>query len=93
MAVSSFYNTEVLFQDYNICLSEVQQLKEFLLEENLPQLSDEQIIIFLLSCDQNINFTKETIKSHYRIKKDNPKYFKNRSIDRPDIHFHLNNCV
>lgn len=93
MAVSSFYNTEDLIKDNEISRTDLQDLREFLLEENLAKLSDEQIIIFLLSCDKNIDFTKETIRAHYKIKKDYPKYFTNRSIDRPDIHFHINNCV
>lgn len=93
MAVSPFYNMELLFQDNKVGLTDVENLRKFLLEENLPTLNDEQIVLFLLSCDNNIDFTKETIKSHYRIKMDHPKYFKNRSVDRPDIHFHINNCL
>lgn len=93
MAVSSFYSTETLIKDNQISCTDLQDLKEFLINENLPKLSDEQIIIFLLSCDKNVDFTKETIKLHYKIKKDYPKYFTNRSIDRQDIHFHINNCV
>lgn len=50
------------------------------LSENpgIPKLSDEQVVLFLLSCSNNINLTMKTILSYYKDKYNSPELFSNR---------------
>lgn len=87
-----FFDEEKLIKD-NLAGNAVQEIRLFLAEEKLPKLRDEQIMLFLMSCDNDKNFTKETIKIHYQIKKNYPKYFTNWNVERPDFQYQLSNSL
>lgn len=55
-------------------------------EKFIPiEIQDELLVLFLLSCDNDIEMTKKTIVSHYKIKKDAPDIFDQRNTEREDI--------
>lgn len=87
-----FFDQKELIED-KLASDAVQDIQEFLANKKLPKLRVEQILLFLLSCDNDKDFAKETIKLHYQIKKDYPKYFTNWNIERSDFHFEITKCL
>ncbi|KAB0791388.1 hypothetical protein PPYR_03188 [Photinus pyralis] len=48
---------------------------------DIPRLSGEQIILFLASCDNNVELAQDAIGEYYRIKSSTPQLFAERSVD------------
>lgn len=61
------------------------QLKQWCQSQQLPNLSDEQIVIFLLSCYNELEATQNTIHSHFKCKLSAPDLFFNRDFRAEDI--------
>uniref|UniRef100_A0A6P7GF42 Alpha-tocopherol transfer protein-like n=1 Tax=Diabrotica virgifera virgifera TaxID=50390 RepID=A0A6P7GF42_DIAVI len=60
-------------------------------EKYVPsKLSDEFIVLFLLSCNNDIDVTKKTITAYYKLRKDAPELFDDRTSEREDIQKALN---
>ncbi|XP_044260789.1 uncharacterized protein LOC123008831 isoform X2 [Tribolium madens] len=59
----------------------IQEMKNWLSTTNLPQLQDESIVLFLLSCQNNVEETQKTIRAYFKIKSEAPEIFQNRDID------------
>ncbi|XP_066144708.1 alpha-tocopherol transfer protein-like [Euwallacea fornicatus] len=53
--------------------------------ESLPEIQDELIVIFLLSCEHDIPLTKNTIIMYYKCKKNGPEIFDNWNMERLDL--------
>lgn len=63
----------------------IEALRNWMEIQNFPGLSDEQIVRFLLSCDNDLEASKKTLTAYYHSKNELKKQFTNRDIDRPDI--------
>lgn len=48
-------------------------------------LCDESIVLFLLSCENNVEKTKITITEHYKLKAEAPELFDDRNVSGDDI--------
>ncbi|KAK5638422.1 hypothetical protein RI129_012717 [Pyrocoelia pectoralis] len=48
--------------------------------ENLPQLTDEQIALFLISTCHNVQVTQSTIQSYFQVKESTSEIFSNRQL-------------
>ncbi|KAJ8956084.1 hypothetical protein NQ318_016537 [Aromia moschata] len=60
-------------------------------DKNIPPgVQDEVIVLFLLSCNNNIDLTKKTVVAYYKCKKNGPEIYDDRNIDRADIQLALN---
>ncbi|XP_072397561.1 alpha-tocopherol transfer protein-like [Diabrotica undecimpunctata] len=60
-------------------------------EKYVPSsLSDEFIVLFLLSCNNDIEMTKKTVNAYYRLRKEAPELFDDRTSEREDIKKALN---
>lgn len=51
----------------------------------IPDLCDEQIALFLLSCNNDRKYTQNTISAYYKIKRNAPELFDDRDLDRSDL--------
>lgn len=54
-------------------------------EEKIPRIPDELVVLFLISCENNIEATKNTIKAYFRIKSEAPDIFNDRDVDSKDL--------
>ncbi|CAG9769960.1 unnamed protein product [Ceutorhynchus assimilis] len=59
-------------------------------DHSIPAVQDEMIVIFLISCDNDIKLTQHTITMYYKCKKDAPELFNERDFEREDIAKALN---
>ncbi|XP_074041785.1 alpha-tocopherol transfer protein isoform X2 [Leptinotarsa decemlineata] len=62
--------------------SNIEAVKKWLsYNTHIPPMSDEQIVLFLLACDNDVEFTQRTIENFFKQKAASPELFANRDID------------
>ncbi|XP_018571184.1 alpha-tocopherol transfer protein-like [Anoplophora glabripennis] len=60
-------------------------------DKNIPlNVQDEMIVLFLLSCCNDIQLTKNTVLAYYKCKKEGPEIYDDRNLERTDIKLALN---
>lgn len=64
---------------------EIEELKLWLNTQSLPDLTEEQIIIFLIACGRDQNAAQATITSFYSVRKVLKELFVNRKVFLEDI--------
>ncbi|KAK9875988.1 hypothetical protein WA026_011088 [Henosepilachna vigintioctopunctata] len=64
---------------------DIEEIKEWLKYENLPDATDEQVVLFLLSCDSDIEKTKSTILAYYKYRNIGPNISNNRDINCKEL--------
>lgn len=86
MALSFGFTAEEILQDNIVEQSDISKLKLWIsTQKGIPNLTDEQIIGFILSCNKNQELAQKTITAYYSIKRKVPQFFSNRDVDRKDI--------
>lgn len=83
------FTAETIINDGRTTRQSIDDVTEWLKTQDLPDLSDEQIALFLLSCDNEYELTKNTIKAYFSAKKFGPEVFNDRDLNRPDIQLQL----
>lgn len=72
-------------------MEDIRMFVSSLNDKYVPKrIQDEIILIFLISCANNVALTKKTILSYYYLKKHSPEIFDDRDLDRSDIQLALN---
>ncbi|KAK5638470.1 hypothetical protein RI129_012765 [Pyrocoelia pectoralis] len=79
------FKAEQLIADGTADAIAIGTIKDWLNGTKIPHLSDEQIVLFLASCEEDIEFTQRTIKMFYHIRSSSPQLFSNRSLGADDI--------
>lgn len=77
----NFTAEEVINED-RTTLEAVKTIQSWINEKstNLPKIPDQMIVIFLLSCDNVISATQNTIKAYYTCKKNGPELYDDRDV-------------
>lgn len=66
--------------------TKIEEMKKWLTQQShIPALSDEQIVLFLLACNNVIENTQNTIENYFRIKFSAPELFTKRNIDSKEM--------
>lgn len=66
--------------------TKIEEIKKWLtLQSHIPAISDEQIVLFLIACNNDIEHTKNTIENYFRIKYSAPELFTKRNIDSKEM--------
>lgn len=64
----------------------IEEIKKCLsLKGNIPPMSEEQIVLFLIACNNVIENTQVTIENYFRIKFSAPELFTNRNVDSKEM--------
>ncbi|KAL1501764.1 hypothetical protein ABEB36_007031 [Hypothenemus hampei] len=88
-----YFTAEEVIKQGRTTQEHVNILKEWLANCDYNfnhSIQDELIVIFLLSCNNDIPLTKNTIKMYYQCKKDSPEIFDNRDMEREEIKAAMN---
>ncbi|CAH0548869.1 unnamed protein product [Brassicogethes aeneus] len=68
----------------------IEEIKTFISNnEDIPTIPDQMIVLFLLSCRNDIEFTEKTIKAYYKCKKNAPEIFDDRDMSKEDLQLAL----
>ncbi|XP_060534462.1 alpha-tocopherol transfer protein-like [Cylas formicarius] len=71
----------------------VDTIKRWLAQQNdhrIPHVQDEMVVLFLLSCENDIDLTKNTIAMYFKCKKDGPEIFDDRDMSRAGLNKGMN---
>jgi hypothetical protein len=78
------FKAETIIKEGRTTQSAVDEIKDWLKTTSLPLLQDEFVVLFLMSCKNNVSDTQDTIQAYFRIKKNAPHLFNHRDIDSDD---------
>ncbi|KAK5645829.1 hypothetical protein RI129_004293 [Pyrocoelia pectoralis] len=84
------FNVNEVIEKNRTTIEDIEHIEEWLTTETLPKLAREQIIAFLISCDNDRKMTKRTIKCNYALKSSSPDLFTNRNIRGTELENILN---
>ncbi|XP_050292928.1 alpha-tocopherol transfer protein-like [Anthonomus grandis grandis] len=88
-----YFTPKEILNENRTSQENIDIIKDWLLtleESVVPEIQDELIILFLLSCDNDIPLTKNTIVMYYKCKAESPEIFDDREMDRADIQKAMN---
>ncbi|KAK4878306.1 hypothetical protein RN001_010812 [Aquatica leii] len=92
MPIKLGFDAETVYRQNIVDKNDVDAVSEWLKEKNLPAYSNEQIIQFLLSCDNVRETTKKTIESYVKIANSSDEIFSNKNVKRIDLQKNLKMC-
>ncbi|XP_023310172.1 retinaldehyde-binding protein 1-like isoform X2 [Anoplophora glabripennis] len=76
------FKAEDIIKSGRTTRSNVDDIKKWLkFKPYIPELSDEQIVLFLIACQNNIEVTQYTIECYFNYKFSYPEMFSNRDVD------------
>ncbi|EFA04969.1 clavesin-1 [Tribolium castaneum] len=75
------YKAQTIVDEGRTSHALIQEVKNWLSTTDFPQLQDESIVLFLLSCQNNVEETQKTIRAFFKIKSESPDIFQNRDMD------------
>lgn len=52
---------------------------------DIPEIADELIALFLMACDNSVEFCKTTILHYYDVRFNCPELFRNRTVEYEDV--------
>ncbi|CAG9831433.1 unnamed protein product [Diabrotica balteata] len=82
------FKAEDLIREGRTTKSNVEEIRKWLsFNTKIPPVSDEQIVLFLLACNNDLEQTKHTIESFFQIKASSPELFTNRDINHKDVKY------
>uniref|UniRef100_A0A6P7GSG5 Alpha-tocopherol transfer protein-like n=1 Tax=Diabrotica virgifera virgifera TaxID=50390 RepID=A0A6P7GSG5_DIAVI len=88
------FSVEDILDKGRTSLKNINVIKEWLLtvkENHVPStIQDELIVLFLLSCEDDIDLTKKTVCAYYRLRMEAPEIHDDRNTKREDIKKALN---
>lgn len=87
MSVSYNFKAESVIAAGRVKLKDFEDLRQMIQGEPFSIITDEQLILFYLSCDADPKFTIETIKEYYKSRStgSGPLLFINRRMDRAEF--------
>ncbi|KAB0791392.1 hypothetical protein PPYR_03192 [Photinus pyralis] len=79
------FSAGAIIQAGHVSDDDLQLLKIWQRETDLPQLTDEQLVLFLIATGSSVELCKATIETHFRIKTKTPVLFKDRNVQNEDL--------
>lgn len=85
--MSSLYEfkAQTILEEGRTTQAAINEIGIWLPTIGFPNLPEELIVIFLISCENNILATQKTIMAYFRIKNAAPDMFDNRDILNEDL--------
>ncbi|CAH1111799.1 unnamed protein product [Psylliodes chrysocephalus] len=88
------FTAEECIKEGRVSSDDVEEIRTFVSNLNdkyVPaRVQDEMIVIFLLSCANDVQLTKKTIISYYLLKFEGPEIYDDRDLSNSDIQLALN---
>lgn len=87
MSLQYKFSSKTIIEEGRTTKASIDEIQKWLPTETsfLPKVPDEFIVLFLISCNNDIELTKKTIKAYFRIKNRAPEIFSDRDMDRDDL--------
>lgn len=69
--------------------NDLQEIRSWVDSMGIPEIPDEMLVLFLLSCDSQQENTKKTIKAYFKYKNAAPEIFDYQDIGSEEIQSNL----
>ncbi|XP_044763489.1 alpha-tocopherol transfer protein-like [Coccinella septempunctata] len=79
------FKADDIIEDGKCKRKDIEEIKTWLVSNSLPNATDEQIVLFLLACDSNVEYAKTTIKSYYYYMYHGKNITNNRNINSKEM--------
>jgi hypothetical protein len=79
------FNVKTLIESGRTTQSVLDEVRVWLTTTSLPELQDEFIALFLLSCRNDISKTRNAIQAYFKIKQEAPEIFSDRDVDGDEL--------
>lgn len=80
------FKAEEIVRQGRTTTSKIEEIKKWLsLNRNIPPMSEEQIVLFLLACNNVIENTQVTIENYFKITSTAPELFTKRNVDSKEM--------
>lgn len=84
------FSVETLITENRVSGELIEEIKQWARSvSSFPDLCDEQVALFLLSCNNELKNTKNTITAYYKIKRNCPELFDGRDLEKSDLQHQL----
>lgn len=83
------YVAEDVVREKRANRDDIRTIREWNLTADVPILTDEQIVGFLISCDGDVEFAKKTVLSYFRIRAYAKELFNDRDMEKADMQLQL----
>lgn len=85
MAVSFGFKAKSLIEEEWTTQDHVDDLRAWLMSQNFPKLTNEQLVQFLVACNNDHEACKKSLKAYYSAKLQLKTLFINRDVLRADL--------
>ncbi|XP_025831223.1 alpha-tocopherol transfer protein-like [Agrilus planipennis] len=92
MALEYGFKASDIVEENRVNWKDINEIKDWVEKQKktlIPSLTDEQVVSFLLSCNNDLEATKITITAFYNARNDGAVLFNDRNLDRSDIQLQL----
>lgn len=83
------FSVETLITQNRVSRELIEEIQQWARNHVISNLCDEQVALFLLSCNNDPIYTKNTITAYYNIKKNTPELFDGRDLEKSDLQHQL----
>lgn len=82
------FKAEDIVKEGRTTQSNIEEIKQWLsFKPNFPEMSEEQICLFLIACNNDLEQVKITIENFFKQKSSSPELFMSRDIDTKENKF------
>ena len=80
------FKADDVITENKVTRSEIGTISEWAEERlDVPRLTEEQIVLFIIACERNLELTKKTVREFYQIRKNNKHLFDDRNVNNEDL--------
>ncbi|KAK9875982.1 hypothetical protein WA026_011082 [Henosepilachna vigintioctopunctata] len=84
------FTLQDVLQEKHISQDEITELRIWMPTVNLPVISDEMILTFIIACRRDIEGAKRALTAYFLCKNRSPEIFNDRDIDSEELSFTTN---
>ncbi|KAJ3652496.1 hypothetical protein Zmor_018454 [Zophobas morio] len=85
MPVEYGFKAQTIIDEGRTTQDAINEIKKWLSETKFPEIPEEMIALFLLSCQNVIKDTQRTIKAYFKLKSGAPEMFTGRDINNEEL--------
>ncbi|XP_063925063.1 alpha-tocopherol transfer protein-like isoform X2 [Zophobas morio] len=85
MALPFQFNVKTIIEDGRTTESDISAIKTWLKTTSLPPLQEQFIVLFLLSCSNDLASVRNTIEYYFKVKNEAPQIFNDCDLENTDM--------
>ncbi|KAL3270859.1 hypothetical protein HHI36_021377 [Cryptolaemus montrouzieri] len=79
------FSARDIIQDKRVSQDEITEIRLWMLSVNLPVVSEETIVIYIVACKRDLDLTRRAIMAYYLCARKCPEIFDDRDVEQKDL--------